>query len=224
MSGSPRSQRRICFTVSHPEVDHIKVLLQLEWSALNIGTVWNSFSHEKKFYSIVYPRPTNVKLASKKQWGPLLRVGMGNGVCCADLGNEGSNLKTEAIEAAQEQISKSYFPPCSNWIWGLWKWSYITLAGKEQETEILVLCQVSAENLTGLKPAVSSRVVYDGGVFIGPIFGDMLATSNNKTQVSQRCATLPTGSPGFCRSGVRPVFRYSLLLLNPYRGLFCDSP
>lgn len=98
MSGSPRSQRRICFTVSHPEVDHIKVLLQLEWSALNIGTVWNSFSHEKKFYSIVYPRPTNVKLASKKQWGPLLRVGMGNGVCCADLGNEGSNLKTEAIE------------------------------------------------------------------------------------------------------------------------------
>jgi len=133
MSGSPRSQRRICFIVSHPEVDHIKVLLQLEWSALNIGTVWNSFSHEKKFYSIVYPRPTNVKLASKKQWGPLLRVGMGNGVCCADLGNEGSNLKTEAIEAAQEQISKSYFPPCSNCIWGLWKWSYITLAGKEQE-------------------------------------------------------------------------------------------
>ncbi|KAK4823798.1 hypothetical protein QYF61_006520 [Mycteria americana] len=42
---------------------------------------------------------------------------------------------------------------------------------------------VSAENLTGLKPTVSSRVVYDGGVFIGPIFGDMLATFNNKTQV-----------------------------------------
>ncbi|KAF4801061.1 Fibrocystin [Turdus rufiventris] len=42
---------------------------------------------------------------------------------------------------------------------------------------------VSAENLTGLKPSVSTRVVYDGGVFIGPIFGDMLATLHNQTQV-----------------------------------------
>ncbi|NWY66299.1 PKHD1 protein, partial [Erithacus rubecula] len=42
---------------------------------------------------------------------------------------------------------------------------------------------VSSENLTGLKPSVSTRVVYDGGVFIGPIFGDMLATLHNQTQV-----------------------------------------
>ncbi|OWK56655.1 Fibrocystin [Lonchura striata] len=42
---------------------------------------------------------------------------------------------------------------------------------------------VSAENLTGLNPTVSTRVVYDGGVFIGPIFGDMLATLHNQTQV-----------------------------------------
>ncbi|KAF2974910.1 hypothetical protein EK904_014443 [Melospiza melodia maxima] len=45
------------------------------------------------------------------------------------------------------------------------------------------LPNVSAENLTGLKPTVSTRVVYDGGVFIGPIFGDMLATPHNQTQV-----------------------------------------
>lgn len=42
-------------------------------------------------------------------------------------------------------------------------------------------------------------MVYDGGVFIGPIFGDMLATINNKTQV--RCAVRPLiDSPESCRS------------------------
>ncbi|XP_014803864.1 PREDICTED: fibrocystin-like, partial [Calidris pugnax] len=54
---------------------------------------------------------------------------------------------------------------------------------KGEKLKFFVLYQVSAENLAGLKPTVSSRVVYDGGVFIGPIFGDMLATFNNKTQV-----------------------------------------
>lgn len=70
---------------------------------------------------------------------------------------------------------------------------------KHKKLKFFVLCQVSAENLTGLKPTISSRVVYDGGVFIGPIFGDMLATFNNKTQV--RCAVmLPVDSPGLCRT------------------------
>lgn len=55
---------------------------------------------------------------------------------------------------------------------------------RNEKLKLFVLCQVSAENLTGLEPTVSSRVIYDGGVFIGPIFGDMLATFNNKTQVS----------------------------------------
>ncbi|NXK19969.1 PKHD1 protein, partial [Arenaria interpres] len=58
-----------------------------------------------------------------------------------------------------------------------------TLTWKTKTGDLPNVINVSAENLTGLKPAVSSRVVYDGGVFIGPIFGDMLATFNNKTQV-----------------------------------------
>lgn len=70
---------------------------------------------------------------------------------------------------------------------------------KDKKLKFFVLCQVSAENLTGLKPTISSRVVYDGGVFIGPVFGDMLATFNNKAQV--RCAVmLPVDSPGLCRT------------------------
>ncbi|XP_064304301.1 fibrocystin isoform X2 [Phalacrocorax carbo] len=58
-----------------------------------------------------------------------------------------------------------------------------TLTWKTKTGDLPNVISVSAENLTGLKPTVSSRVIYDGGVFIGPIFGDMLATFNNKTQV-----------------------------------------
>ncbi|NXM05709.1 PKHD1 protein, partial [Tyrannus savana] len=58
-----------------------------------------------------------------------------------------------------------------------------TLTWKKTTGDLPNVLSVSAKNLTGLKAAVSTRVVYDGGVFIGPIFGDMLATPNNKTQV-----------------------------------------
>ncbi|KAK2511732.1 hypothetical protein Q9233_016736 [Columba guinea] len=58
--------------------------------------------------------------------------------------------------------------------------------------------EVSAENLIGLKPTVSSRVVYDGGVFIGPIFGDMLATFNNKPQVVVVVNDVPANCSGSC--------------------------
>ncbi|NWI76577.1 PKHD1 protein, partial [Dryoscopus gambensis] len=58
-----------------------------------------------------------------------------------------------------------------------------TLTWKETAGDLPNVIRVSAENLTGLKPTVSTRVVYDGGVFIGPIFGDMLATLHNQTQV-----------------------------------------
>nr|XP_009942694.1 PREDICTED: fibrocystin [Opisthocomus hoazin] len=57
------------------------------------------------------------------------------------------------------------------------------LTWKTKTGDLPNVINVSAENLTGLKPTVSSRVVYDGGVFIGPIFGDMLATFNKETQV-----------------------------------------
>ncbi|NXE01600.1 PKHD1 protein, partial [Chaetorhynchus papuensis] len=58
-----------------------------------------------------------------------------------------------------------------------------TLTWKKTAGDLPNVISVSAENLTGLKPTVTTRVVYDGGVFIGPIFGDMLATLHNQTQV-----------------------------------------
>lgn len=47
----------------------------------------------------------------------------------------------------------------------------------------MYLSQVSDASLTGVNPAATTRVVYDGGVFLAPIFGDMLVTANQHTQV-----------------------------------------
>ncbi|XP_071404277.1 fibrocystin isoform X3 [Pithys albifrons albifrons] len=58
-----------------------------------------------------------------------------------------------------------------------------TLTWKKATGDLPNVLSVSAKNLTGLKATVFTRVVYDGGVFIGPVFGDMLATLNNQTQV-----------------------------------------
>ncbi|NWX60516.1 PKHD1 protein, partial [Promerops cafer] len=73
-----------------------------------------------------------------------------------------------------------------------------TLAWKKTAGDLPNVISVSAENLTGLKPTVSTRVVYDGGVFIGPIFGDMLATLHNQTQVVVMVNDVPANCSGSC--------------------------
>ncbi|NXN58400.1 PKHD1 protein, partial [Rynchops niger] len=73
-----------------------------------------------------------------------------------------------------------------------------TLTWKTKTGDLPNFINVSAENLTGLKPTVSSRVVYDGGVFVGPIFGDMLATFNNKTQVVVAVNDILANCSGSC--------------------------
>uniref|UniRef100_A0A674IUB9 PKHD1 ciliary IPT domain containing fibrocystin/polyductin n=1 Tax=Terrapene triunguis TaxID=2587831 RepID=A0A674IUB9_9SAUR len=64
-----------------------------------------------------------------------------------------------------------------------------TLTWNSMTGDLPIVIDVSAENLTGLNPTIAARVVYDGGVFIGPIFGDMLATANNHTQVGHQLTT-----------------------------------
>ncbi|XP_074189167.1 fibrocystin isoform X5 [Rhinolophus sinicus] len=58
--------------------------------------------------------------------------------------------------------------------------------------------RVSDENLTGVNPAATIRVVYDGGVFLAPIFGDMLVTANQHTQVAVRVNDIPAHCSGSC--------------------------
>ncbi|NXI68982.1 PKHD1 protein, partial [Anseranas semipalmata] len=73
-----------------------------------------------------------------------------------------------------------------------------TLTWRRKSGDLPNVISVSAENLTGLKPTVSSRVIYDGGVLIEPIFGDMLATFNNKTQVVVVVNDVPANCSGLC--------------------------
>ncbi|NWR36057.1 PKHD1 protein, partial [Tachuris rubrigastra] len=73
-----------------------------------------------------------------------------------------------------------------------------TLTWKKTAGDLPNVLSVSAKNLTGLKAAVSTRVVYDGGVFVGPIFGDMLATPNNKTQVVVVVNDVFSNCSGWC--------------------------
>ncbi|NXQ23969.1 PKHD1 protein, partial [Alaudala cheleensis] len=73
-----------------------------------------------------------------------------------------------------------------------------TLTWKKTAGDLPNVISVSAGNLSGLKPTVSTRVVYDGGVFIGPIFGDMLATLHNQTQVVVMVNDVPANCSGSC--------------------------
>ncbi|NXO42711.1 PKHD1 protein, partial [Locustella ochotensis] len=73
-----------------------------------------------------------------------------------------------------------------------------TLTWEKTAGDLPNVISVSAENLTGLKPTVSTRVVYDGGVFIGPIFGDMLATLHNQTQVVVMVNDILANCSGSC--------------------------
>ncbi|XP_068136131.1 fibrocystin isoform X2 [Hyperolius riggenbachi] len=79
---------------------------------------------------------------------------------------------------------------CHHVVWTL-SWTHMT-------GDLPVSIQVDAENLTGLNPTVTTRVVYDGGVFIWPIFGDMLASADPLTQVTVLVNDVPARCSGSC--------------------------
>ncbi|KAM5286797.1 fibrocystin isoform 2-T3 [Hipposideros larvatus] len=73
-----------------------------------------------------------------------------------------------------------------------------TISWSTQVGDLPNFIRVSDENLTGVNPAATTRVVYDGGVFLAPIFGDMLATANQHTQVVVRVNDIPAQCSGSC--------------------------
>ncbi|XP_063089186.1 fibrocystin isoform X2 [Cavia porcellus] len=92
-----------------------------------------------------------------------------------------------------------------------------TLSWATQVGDLPNFIKVSDQNLTGVNPAVAIRVVYDGGVFLGPIFGDMLAAAHQHTQVVVRVNDIPAQCLGSCSfrylTGATPKvhsMRYSL--------------
>ncbi|XP_008823437.1 fibrocystin [Nannospalax galili] len=75
----------------------------------------------------------------------------------------------------------------------VWTLSWATSIG-----DLPSFIRVSDQNLTGMNPVVTTRVVYDGGVFLGPIFGDMLVTANQQTQVAVWVNDIPAHCSGSC--------------------------
>ncbi|KAG8124491.1 hypothetical protein E2320_019825, partial [Naja naja] len=105
------------------------------------------------------------------------------------LQNCSDNFTAQYINASDFFVSKI----SHNSYQSIWTLSWTSMIG-----DLPNFIRVSDENLTGLNPEIISYVVFDGGVFIDPIFGDMLATPNNFTQVVVTVNDIPANCSGSC--------------------------
>ncbi|XP_026538309.1 fibrocystin-like [Notechis scutatus] len=105
------------------------------------------------------------------------------------LQNCSDNFTAQYINASDFFVSKI----SHNSYQSIWTLSWTSMIG-----DLPNFIRVSDENLTGFNPAIISYVVFDGGVFIDPIFGDMLATPNNFTQVVVTVNDIPANCSGSC--------------------------
>ncbi|ELV09928.1 Fibrocystin [Tupaia chinensis] len=105
------------------------------------------------------------------------------------LQNNADDFTSRYLNASDFTV-KEDLSSCYEHVW--------TLSWSTQIGDLPNFIRVSDANLTGVNPVVNIRVVYDGGVFLGPIFGDMLATANQNTQVVVRVNDIPAHCPGSC--------------------------
>ncbi|XP_016286616.2 fibrocystin isoform X1 [Monodelphis domestica] len=105
------------------------------------------------------------------------------------LQNSGDDFASQFLNVSDFKVQKD-LSSCYEHVW--------TLMWMSQIGDLPNIIRVSAENLTGIIPTVSTRVVYDGGIFLGPIFGDMLVTPNTYPQVTMRVNDIPAHCSGSC--------------------------
>ncbi|XP_044531280.1 fibrocystin [Gracilinanus agilis] len=105
------------------------------------------------------------------------------------LQNSNDDFASQFLNVSDFKVQKD-LSSCYEHVW--------TLTWMSQLGDLPNIIHVSAENLTGMYPAVSTRIVYDGGVFLGPIFGDMLVTPNIYPQVTVRVNDIPARCSGSC--------------------------
>nr|XP_051711578.1 fibrocystin isoform X2 [Oryctolagus cuniculus] len=105
------------------------------------------------------------------------------------LQNNADNFTSRYLNVSDFTV-KEDLNSCYEHIW--------TLSWSTQIGDLPNFIRVSDEDLTGLDPVATTRVVYDGGVFLGPIFGDMLATANQHPQVVVLVNDIPAHCPGNC--------------------------
>ncbi|XP_060046033.1 fibrocystin isoform X3 [Erinaceus europaeus] len=105
------------------------------------------------------------------------------------LRNNSDNFTSRYLDASDFMVIENQ-KSCYEHVW--------TLSWSTQVGDLPNFMQVSAENMTGVNPIATTRVVYDGGVFLGPIFGDMLVTPNQYTQVVVQVNDIPAHCSGSC--------------------------
>ncbi|XP_029801305.1 fibrocystin [Suricata suricatta] len=105
------------------------------------------------------------------------------------LENNADNFTSRYLNVSDFTIMED-LKSCHEHVW--------TLSWSTQVGDLPSFIRVSDENLTGVNPEATMRVVYDGGVFLGPIFGDMLVTANQHTQVVVRVNDIPAHCSGSC--------------------------
>ncbi|XP_063775289.1 fibrocystin [Pseudophryne corroboree] len=105
------------------------------------------------------------------------------------LVSNSDNLTAQYINVTDFTVTEE-LKTCHQIVWTL-TWTNMT-------GDLPNLILVHAENLTGLNPSIITRVVFDGGVFIGPIFGDMLASSHSLPQVTVHINDIPAQCSGSC--------------------------
>uniref|UniRef100_A0A5S6LCS8 Serine/arginine-rich-splicing factor 1 n=3 Tax=Xenopus tropicalis TaxID=8364 RepID=A0A5S6LCS8_XENTR len=105
------------------------------------------------------------------------------------LGNIKEAAAAKYLTASDFIVTKD-LDTCHHVIW--------TLTWARMSGDLPNFIGVHAENLTGLNPTIKTRVIFDGGVFIWPILGDMLATANKLPQVTVHVNDIPAKCSGSC--------------------------
>ncbi|XP_053565532.1 fibrocystin [Bombina bombina] len=99
------------------------------------------------------------------------------------------NYTAQYINTSDFKVTKDV-NTCYHIVW--------TLTWTDMTGDIPNIISVYSENLTGLNASVKSRVIFDGGVFISPIFGDMLSTVHILPQVTVHVNDIPAKCSGSC--------------------------
>ncbi|XP_053129194.1 fibrocystin [Hemicordylus capensis] len=105
------------------------------------------------------------------------------------LQNHTDNFTAQYLNARDFLVTKD----SSSCYQSVWTLTWTSMIG-----DLPNIIGVSAGNLSGLNPAITTHVIFDGGVFISPIFGDMLATPNNFTQVVVAVNDITANCSGSC--------------------------
>lgn len=108
---------------------------------------------------------------------------------CEPLQNNADDFTSRYLNVADFTVMED-LKSCYKHVWTLF-WS-------TQVGDLPNFITFLDENLTGVNPAAATHAIHDGGAFLEPIFGDMLVTANQHTQVVARVNDILAHCSGSC--------------------------